>query len=653
MLVRIGRVCALLMLVGCGGKQAAKPPAAPTSAPEVQIAEEPPDLSPVARPGEVVVVGRIARPRLFVETLGRWSSAPIALPDLLPSDMRAAEAAVLWDAPVEMLVALDPNGEGMVPKPLLVASIGLKSLEAGLDAAEGMRLVTRKLAPGVHRVGELEGGSCAMAVSVGAAPARLVCGKRSKDVDALLPYATRGLPTEPRTGADFELTLDAAPLQARYGSQISGLRLLGGVAMREVALDAPRFDRAISDAIYGGIDEAIGLFGDLQQVRLEARLDAARNVLLGSAELRLKGEASWLAGTLAATKPVPVPSTLPRLPTGTSLAMFSAAMPAERYAAINRMLGDLAEGYLEHEKVPEASRKRVRQALEPWLQKMPESFGFAVPSRQSNRDGSLALHPDTVINRIAEPSPRIMAAYTSFAALLQDRGFKRWVQEKTKLTDKAWPKVSKKTLKVAGFKSPATVWEVTADLKALGASSSSAANMIEKWLPLAKRDEVARYTFFVLPDGQFTYVGTGDGPEEVAHALAEHRKTEPGAFFARPARSEPVTSAGFVTLAYLVRALERSNDMPELRKALAGAPNHGETPIPMSTTVGPGVARFDIEVPAAALTDAGSMATSASGGLRKRAAETRAREKRGSVGQTPGTTGKCPCPPDDAACTCL
>lgn len=575
------------------------------------MAEAPPDLSPVARPAEVVVRGRVARPRLFVETLSKWSSVPVSVTDLLPREAEPFAPELLWEAPIDLLVALDPFGEGKVPMPLVIASIGIKSLDAGLATAERMQLSTHRLAPGVYRVGEVAGGSCALAASVGQAPARLVCGKSSKDVDALLPYATRGLPTEPHTGADFELELDAGPVQARYGSQITALRLLGGVAMREVALDAPRFDRALSDVIYGGIDEAIHLFGDLDRVRLEARLDAARNALLGSVELRLKGDASWLAGTLAATKPVAVPATLPRLPPGTSVAMFTAALPAERYAAINRIIGELAEGYLEHEKVPEASRTRVRQAIDPWLEKLPESFRFTVPSRNAASGGSLVLHPDTSITRVSEPATRILSGYDKLLGLLKDAGFKRWVQSETDLTERAWPKLSKKPLKVTGFKTPATVFEVTVDPKALGATNQSTATLVEKWLPLVSHDDLVRFTVLVQPDGDFAYVGFGEGPEEIAHTLAEHRKPEPGAFFARPARSEPVTNAGFLTLAYLARAVERSSDSLELRKALAAAPRRGETPIPLSTTVGAGFSRFDFELPAAALGDLTAMAVNA------------------------------------------
>jgi hypothetical protein len=186
----------------------------------------------VAKPAEVVVVGRIARPRLFAETLTRWSSLPIRVEDMIPPQARAFSRTVLWEAPIETLVALDAFGEGKLPRPLFIGSVGLKSLDEALSTAEALQLPTRKVAPGIYRVGDFPDASCAVAVSLGAAPARLVCGNASKDVDVLLPYATRGLPNEPQTGADFELTLDAKPIQARYGHDVTSLRLFAGVAQR-------------------------------------------------------------------------------------------------------------------------------------------------------------------------------------------------------------------------------------------------------------------------------------------------------------------------------------------------------------------------------------------------------------------------------------
>lgn len=597
-------------LVACGPKPEAKGPAPkPVDTAPLALAEEPPDLSPVAKPAELVVVGRVARPRLLAETLTKWSSLPLRVEDMMPAQARAFSRAVLWEAPVDVLVALDAFGEGKVPPPLFIGSVGLKSLDEALSAADALQLPTRKVAPGIYRVGDFPDVSCSVAVSVGAAPARLICGKSTKDVDALLPYATRGLPSEPHTGADFELTLDAKPIQAHYGHDVAALRLLAGVAQRQIALDSPQFDRALQDAIYGGADEVINLFNDLDQIRLEARLDAARSVLTGSAELRLKGDSSWLAGTIAAVKPVSIPATLPRLPPDATLAAYNTALPAERYAAFGRIAGELVEGLLEHEKLPEATRKRARRVLDAWLSKLPEAFGFAVSPGQKDAIGY--LHADTMTTRLSEPAARILGLYGDLSALLADPAFKRWRKDKH-IDEKAWPTMTKKPFKLAGFKAPGTLFQLTVDTKAWTEDHSKLVRVFENMLPRPDAKQLSRLNIVVQPDGDFTYVMTGDDTQEMARVMAEHRKSEPGAFFAKPARNDKIAAAGFFTLAYAARALERSSKKPEIGKAVLATPNHGQTPIPFSVTVGPGSARFDMELPAAVLGDgAAAIATSA------------------------------------------
>lgn len=603
-------------LVACGPKPEAKaPPTAPVaSAP--QVVEEPPDLSPVKRPAEVVLVGRVARPRLFAETLSQWSSVPLRIEDMMPGDAKQLSRAVLWEAPVEMVVALDAFGEGKVPPPLLVGSIGLKSLDEALRAADALQMPTRKIAAGVYRVGDFPDASCAIAVSLGAAPARLVCGRATKDVDVLLPYVTRGLPSEPQTGADVELTLDAKPIQDHYGRDVAALRLLAGVAVRAVALDSPRFDRALSDAVYGLVDESINLFADLDQIRVEARLDAARNVLTASSELKLRGEASWLAGTIAASKPAPVPASLPRLPPGATLACYNPPLPAERFAAISRILGDLGEGFLESEKLPEATRKRLRHFTDAWFSKLPESFAFAMSPAQKDAIGF--RHADTTLMRVTDSSARVLGMYSDFFALLGDPALKKWLKQKleVKVEDKLWPKLSKKPFKLAGFKTPATSFEGTVDLQAWAALDPSIAKALKQFLPPAGQNEVKRLVVIIQPDGDYTYVLTGDDPVEMSRVMAEHKKPEPGLFFAKPARNDKVLMAGFMTLGYLAHALERSANSEGVAKALAAAPHHGEAPITLSSTTGPGSARIDVEVPAAVFADLSATAMAAGPALK-------------------------------------
>lgn len=610
----MGSVVVALAVMGCGGKQEAKAPVPVPVEAAAPAPEEAPDLSPVKRPAEVVVIGRIARPRMFVETLAKWSSLPLRIEDMIPDEARPLSKAVLWEAPVEVVVALDPFGEGKVPPPLTVGSVGLKSLDDALHAAEQLQMPAHQVRPGVYRVGDFPDLSCAVAVSLGAAPARLVCGHTSKDVDTLLPYVTRGLPSEPQTGADFELTLDAKPVQDKYTNDVAALRLIAGMGVREVALDNPRFDKALSDVIYSAVDETINLFADLEQLRLEARVDATRNVLTASSEVRLKGQSSWTAGTIAATKPAPLPADLPRLPPGTGAAAFATAMPAERYAAIGRILGDLAEGFLEHEKLPEASRKRAHRLLDAWFAKLPENYMFVTGPEQT--DAKTYLNADTTVGRLAEPPARILALYDDLFGFASDAALKRWVKSKHPLPDKAWPKVTKKPFKVPGFKAPATAYEITLDVKAWGEMDASWGKALDNAFPSVDGKGQARLTLVVQPDGANTYVISGGDIKEMLRVMAEHRKSGPGVPFAKPARSDKVLMAGFFTLSHVARYLARAAKEPEVLKAIQSTPNRGTSAITFSGSTGPGSARVDLEIPAAAFTDASSAIAQAGPSLR-------------------------------------
>jgi hypothetical protein len=604
----VSSTCIALVTWGCGPKPETKAPPQAVEAPATVVAEAP-DLSPVKRPPEVVVLGRIARPKVLVDTFTRWSSLPVTLDDLLPEPAKPLSRAVLWDAPIDMVVALDNFGEGKVPRPLMIGSVGLKSLEAALSAADAMQLPTRKLTAGVYRFGDSTDVSCVVAMSLGTAPARLVCGYGPKDVDTLLPYATRGLPTEPQSGSDFELTLDAGPIQERYGRDVTALRLFAGMAIREVALDSPRFDRALSDAVYGVVDDTINLFNDLDRIRIEAHVDAARNMLVGSTELKLKGQSSWLAGTLAATKPQPIPADLPRLPPGATLAAYNPALPSERYVAITRILGELASGWLEHEKFPEAARKRARHLVDAMFAKQPESFAFAMSPTQADAIGY--RHSDTVVVRASEPAERMLGVYSDFFSLLGDPGLKTWIKQtaKLKMNDKVagavtklWPKLAKKPFKLAGFKAPATLFEVTVDLKAWSEVDETVARAIDSVLK-GETKELKRLDIIVQPDGDHTWVVTGDDTKEMARVVAEQQKSGPGAFFARPQHDQKVALAGFVTLSYVAHAIARSAKSEKVMQAFSGAPHRGETPITFASGVGPGSVHVDVEVPADAFSD--------------------------------------------------
>jgi hypothetical protein len=320
-------------------------------------------------------------------------------------------------------------------------------------------------------------------------------------------------------------------------------------------------------------------------------------------------------------KPAAVPTSLPRIPPGSTLAAYNTTLPSERFVAISRTLADLADGLLEHEKIPDASRMRARHLIDGWFGKLPESFGFSVSPTQQDDLG--LRHIDTTVTRLSEPPARVLGIYTDLFGLLTDPAAKAWAKKK-KFDVKAdiWPKVTKKTIKLPGFKLPGTSFELAFNAKAWDSVSPKVAEQLERLLLPGHGDLLHGYVV-VQPDGDFTYVLTNDDPKELARVAGELHKTEPGVFFAKPAHSDQSVMAGFLTLVNLARYSERSllmrgkaKDPLMLTQALAATPHHGESPITFASTTGPGSARIDIEIPADAFADASAAAVSSAAAMK-------------------------------------
>src|SRR5262245_27221725 len=101
--------CLVLALAGCGGS---KPPPPKTPVPEAKEAprepvEEPVDLSPVAAPKDLVMIGRLSRPLTVVDGLARWAGLPMSVRQVLPPDVSWASPIVAWDAPVQAAGVVD------------------------------------------------------------------------------------------------------------------------------------------------------------------------------------------------------------------------------------------------------------------------------------------------------------------------------------------------------------------------------------------------------------------------------------------------------------------------------------------------------------------------------------------------------------------
>jgi hypothetical protein len=346
------------------------------------------DLSPVAEP-EIVGIARWKSPSATMSNLSTCGALPpeliegnskqladLILRDVLGGAADTAQLASLiaMDAPIDAVAALDTSAKRR--EPFTAISVGLTSLDRARGAIEGQGqgqgrgAAPAEMAPGMWRIGDRENTSatCVIAASAGAAPARLICGARERDVLALGPYLARNAPSATIAGNDMHGELRFGPAAARYGADAKQqLKLLPTLAGSQLSIGEAQFDRAISEAALGLQDELTALIGDLDKVTLDIGVDPA-SCLSASGALQLRGNASWTAGSIAdtASKSGPPPALFWQVPKDSDMAFFGYAGDPARSTDILRTLRALAEGAMAKFNVGTAAdRKALASLLAP------------------------------------------------------------------------------------------------------------------------------------------------------------------------------------------------------------------------------------------------------------------------------------------------
>lgn len=344
-------------------RAAVREPSPPTPAPP----EPPPDLSPVPEPKSLLLVARLDRDALgrlpLRGSLRDLANAPLdALAPELPSSLNE----LVTSAPLELAVALDSPEALLLGGPDLVWSLPLVSFEGALThlrEREGQgELSLERKGPGVVALGA-GSRACLLSVALGPAPARLVCAERRATLDALGPWAARGLPT--RTLGPEPLVVEAWPQRFAREHRDKLAALLRFVA--PASAGPTRWtDQALSVLGRDGLD----LLGDVKQLRLSAAEQSGALVLELSADL--DGERSWFARTVGSMPPktAGVSELFGRLPPSTDAAFFfSGAEPArsdEARAAFS--------GWLAAELGPSVPRATLDLVAATFIQRVPHVY---------------------------------------------------------------------------------------------------------------------------------------------------------------------------------------------------------------------------------------------------------------------------------------
>ena len=606
-------------LLGCGSPAA---PAAPTASAPVGAVpvtkEEAPDLTPVPAPAELVALARFRKPQTAIETVAAWANFPYKLQDVLPSELKGLSSVVAWDAPLEAAVALDPQGEGKVPEPLSVVSVGLTSLDGALDFARSKGQSVRKLRAGVYRIGDSEGFSCAAGLAVGSVPARLVCGHRAHDVDGMFDYATRGLPNEPLPNVDFQVELRLSPIKKKYQAEIGSARLLAGFLLREVQVDNPRFDRALSDVAYTLVDEATAFVHDLDKLRIDSSLDSSKNLIDLRLDFKFAGQKSWLVQASAETLALvePAPDLFWQMPADSTAASFGVGWKPGRLKPIGHTLAELLDGYLESEKVPAGIRNQASKSIE---------LAFEQNTKQVRAQGELSELPSDPllaagyravgwqIAAIPGDSKGLISLFDGVWATLGSRDLSRLLKTRAKLDPALLPKVSARGVQVRGFKPGAKAYrlDVSRELFEKFAKGQLKLEPGTKGKALAKNVPL---TLIVAFDGERSWVGLCPDEKALIKRLESLKDAQAPVLRTRPGlealKNTPRAAGGFLTLARFASQLGALGaGASEAQKLFTALPHHGDTPVLIGydlSSNGPEITTT-LTVPRAAVEDLGAL----------------------------------------------
>ena len=368
----VGVSCALLALSACGGPPPL-PPAVPAARQEPPPpAEAPPDLSPVAEPAGLVLVGRVSKADAILKTLAAWTRLPLpGGAELVRSitDDSVADAVDL-SQPVDGAIVL--GGSTRDPKLLIALSVPVRSFDdAKTKLSNGHRLTTGKngqfLIEGIGKSGakkgrglakgeeeEDEDGETCVLAPAPSSGARLVCGEREA-IDALSPYLTRTV-TRQKWSSDVHLEVSPAAVREPLAQVRTMLPVL---ARNLLGTSSP----ALAQIVDAGVNELVDFVGDTGRMVLDAQLGDSG--MQTTVKIDYQKSTSLLA-KLATSNPQKAdvaPPAFWHLPADTDVAMYSKGSDPKLFDHPRELLGNVALEATQGAGMPEAERKAVRDLI--------------------------------------------------------------------------------------------------------------------------------------------------------------------------------------------------------------------------------------------------------------------------------------------------
>lgn len=606
-----------VLLPACGASTPPPAPAAPAPPPPPPTAMVPaeaaPDLSPVAEPKNLVLMGRVKNAQASLRALESALKLPMSLEQLVSKELGdpELEAVLKPDASIDLSILLDPAAKE--PDFNVAFSLPLKSFDQARAVAErDGKLV--KVRPGVLRLGGTRGKSdlvCNLAMSLGEAPARVVCSPRDRDLDALVPWMTRGLPAVAASTADVHIEGKYAPIEEKFGPFLrDNAGRVRGMAAAALARELGVKDPAVAELAGELAQEGLATSAELDGFTFDISLDPKAPAASMKGSLKLKGSKSMLGRVIAmsADRAGTAPPLFFQLPKDATSGSFGFPTDQKVWtgarASLAKAVGGLARAAL---------ADADAAAVEGVVAKIPLTDTKVVVS--ASGDGSPAKP-----HRMTKKTPTEVVA--AARELVQSTvgwhvvGFEGKADDLTAFLREAAATFNRKSIqdrlkKELRGDSPVLP---TARFGAFGGGGSALTIDIpldsrRSWYSTPAPDGTfadhpagkpatgtAQLTIAVVADGARTWLLIGADAAVLRRRLAEIKAAKSDQTLATRdglelLKSAKVSSASFATLEPAVRAVERStrsmSKAEAMTKMLGGLPNKGRTPlIALGTSTG-------------------------------------------------------------------
>ncbi|HEX5099268.1 MAG TPA: hypothetical protein VFV94_07195, partial [Polyangiaceae bacterium] len=327
----------------------------------------------------------------------------------------------------------------------------------------------------------------------------------------------------------------------------------------------------------------------------EGGLDEPKHEATLELGLAFRDHKSWVASVVADNThpPGPAPESLFALPEDAGEGGYSVGRDPHLVDGLRRTALELADAYLEHEKVGKATRDRVARLIQAYagLDNASAHAGGSTLIAKSARDKNAppARAPWMVMRTSAAPSSPLKGFAADLAGVLSDKDFRAALARRLRTDDKSLPTARTVPIKGVGIW-PGSVAAVVKMPMGLAQMITGAIG----WKGQKLDDGPVEVAIAVVPSGPDALLAYAPNVKELTARLVQALNPKSETLATRTElermRHMKATQAGFLTLSYLLGTSSFTRKLGNPDAAFAALPHHGQAPIFLEWLTEPGAA---------------------------------------------------------------